>query len=258
MIVRTQAELDGMAAAGQAVSKVMEAVCAAARPGVTTRSLDHIAREVMQSQGARSAPRTAYRFPGYSCLSVNRQAAHGIPGWYRLHSGDTLNVDISLELGGYFSDAGRMVLIGQVGQPYLRLCDCVHDGLMAAIMVAQPGASLRELGAAMEEKVRLAGFSPIKNLTGHGIGRALHEDPRHVFGYDHQTESRHLEVGMVVALECFAALFSNLAEPGDDGWAMLVQEMDRAAQEEHTVMVCQNGPLILTKKGEKPTWNMDS
>ena len=251
MILQSQREWEGMAAAGAAAARVMERVCAAIKPGMTTRHVDRLVREGLRAEGAKSAPREAYRFPGDCCLSVNRQAAHGIPGWYRLRPGDTLNVDISLELNGFYADTGRMVQLGPVPEVYRSLCAAAEQGLRAGIAACKPGVPMREIGAAMERRVRAAGFVPIRNLTGHGIGRELHEAPRHLYCYDHAAEERCAQLGMTLALECFAATFTSLAEPGDDGWAMLVKDLDRAAQAEHTVAVGPDGAVILTEEGEK-------
>src|SRR5579863_8797098 len=205
MTVDNQAELDALIRAGRVVAEAREAMVDAVRPGTATGELDAVGREVFRRHGARSAPRVTYRFPGSTCISVNDEAAHGVPSLRRqLHVGDLVNLDVSAELDGYFSDTGISVAVGEVPPVASRLLQATKLAQRDAMEAAQPGARLRDLGRAVQRRARRHGFRVIKNLNGHGIGRGLHEAPSVPSFDDGQTTV--LCEGLVLAIEPFLSV----------------------------------------------------
>ena len=219
----------------------MEAVA----PGTTTGELDALGREVFRRHGARSAPRVTYRFPGSTCISVNDEAAHGVPSLRRqLRAGDLVNLDVSAELDGYFSDTGVSVPVGEVSPVATRLLDATRLAQRDAMEAAQPGARLRDLGRAVQRRARRHGFCVIKNLNGHGIGRGLHEAPTVPSVDDGQRMV--LREGLVLAIEPFLSVSSDHVVDDEDGWTLRTSDGSLVAQFEHSMVVTAEGPLVLT------------
>ena len=219
----------------------MEAVS----PGVTTGELDAVGREVFRKHGARSAPRVTYRFPGSTCISVNDEAAHGIPSLKRqLRDGDLVNLDVSAELDGFFSDTGVSVAVGTVSRVASRLLDATRLAQRDAMDAAQPGARLRDLGRAVQKRARRHGFRVISNLNGHGIGRGLHESPSVPSVDDGQRTVLH--EGLVIAVEPFLSVSADHVIDDDDGWTLRTADGSLVAQFEHSMVVTKDGPLVLT------------
>src|ERR1019366_7063438 len=205
MTIDNQEELDALIHAGRVVAEARQAMVEAVTPGMTTGELDAIGREVFRRHGARSAPRVTYRFPGSTCISVNDEAAHGVPSLKRqLHDGDLVNLDVSAELDGYFSDTGISVAVGEVSPVATRLLEATKLAQRDAMNAAQPGARLRDLGRAVEKRARRHGFRVISNLNGHGIVRGLHESPSVLSVDDGQRTVLH--EGLVSAVEPFLSV----------------------------------------------------
>lgn len=245
MTVDNDDDLQGLARAGSVVAEARQAMLAAVRPGITTGDLDAVARDVFKAHGARSAPKLAYRFPGETCISVNDEAAHGIPSPHRvLRSGDVVNVDVSAELEGYFSDTGASAAVGNVSSTATRLLDATKAAQKDAMFAAKAGASLRQVGRAVETRARATGFRVIKNLYGHGIGRSLHEAPS-VPGYDDGSREL-LREGLVLAIEPFLSIGSDHVVDDADGWTLRTADGSLVAQFEHTIVVTRGEPLVLT------------
>jgi len=222
-----------------------KAMVEAVSPGTTTGELDAIGRDVFRRHGARSAPRVTYRFPGSTCISVNDEAAHGIPSLRRqLRQGDLVNLDVSAELDGYFSDTGISVAVGDVSPIATRLLEATRLAQRDAMNAAQPGARLRELGRAVQRVARHHGFRVIKNLTGHGIGRGLHEDPS-VPSID-DGQRMVLREGLVLAIEPFLSISADHVIDDADGWTLRTADGSLVAQFEHSIVVTREGPLVLT------------
>ncbi len=240
-----QDELDGLVRAALVVKEAREAMVAAVVPGITTGELDAIGRDVFRRRAARSAPRLTYRFPGSTCISVNDEAAHGVPSLSRhLRSGDLVNLDVSAELDGYFSDTGISVAVGPVAPVCTRLLEATRQAQADAMAAAQPGARLRDIGRAVERRARRHGFCAIRNLYGHGIGRALHEGPS-VPSVDGGPRTV-LHEGLVLAVEPFLSVSATHVVEGHDGWTLRTADGSAVAQFEHTMVVRRDGPLVLT------------
>jgi methionyl aminopeptidase len=245
MTIDNQAELDALIRAGRVVAEARQAMVDAVSPGTTTGELDAVGREVFRHYGARSAPRVTYRFPGTTCISVNDEAAHGIPSLKRqLREGDLVNLDVSAELDGYFSDTGISVAVGNVSPVATRLLEATRLAQQDAMTAAQPGAQMRDLGRAVEKRAKRHGFRVIKNLNGHGIGRGLHEEPS-VPSVD-DGRRMVLREGLVLAIEPFLSVSSDHVVDDEDGWTLRTSDGSLVAQFEHSIVVTKDGPLVLT------------
>jgi methionyl aminopeptidase len=243
--IDNQEELDALIRAGRVVAEARQAMVDAVSPGTTTGELDAVGREVFRRHGARSAPRVTYRFPGSTCISVNDEAAHGVPSVKRqLHAGDLVNLDVSAELDGYFSDTGISVAVGDVSPVASRLLEATKLAQNDAMYAAQPGARLRDLGRAVQRRARRHGFRVIKNLNGHGIGRGLHEAPSVPSVDDGQ--KMVLREGLVLAIEPFLSVSADHVIDDSDGWTLRTADGSLVAQFEHSIVVTAEGPLVLT------------
>jgi len=231
---------------GAIVAEAREAMLAAAQPGVSTGELDAIGREVLRRHGARSAPRLAYGFPGSCCIGINDRVAHGIPSSTAvLRSGDLVNVDVSAELDGYWSDTGASVAVGEVAPAHRRLLDATLAAQRDAMGVARAGRPLRHIGRAVERRARAAGFAVIPELAGHGVGRGIHEPPM-VWNVELTRERTRLHEGLVLAIEPFLTPGTPAVVEDADGWTLRTIDGSVAAQFEHSIVVTAGEPIVLT------------
>ncbi|HEY6473919.1 MAG TPA: type I methionyl aminopeptidase [Acidimicrobiales bacterium] len=245
MTIDNQEELDALMRAGRVVAEARQAMVEAVSPGTTTGELDAVGREVFRRHRARSAPRVTYRFPGATCISVNDEAAHGVPSLRRqLRAGDLVNLDVSAELDGYFSDTGISVAVGEVSPVASRLLEATKLAQGDAMNAAQPGARLRDLGRAVQRRARHHGFRVIENLNGHGLGRGLHEGPSVPSVDDGQRMV--LREGLVLAIEPFLSVSADHVVEDEDGWTLRTADGSLVAQFEHSMVVTAEGPLVLT------------
>jgi methionyl aminopeptidase len=245
MTIDKQEDLEGLIRAARVVVEAREAMVRRVEPGITTGELDAVGREVFRRHGARSAPRVTYRFPGSTCISVNDEAAHGIPSLKRqLRNGDLVNLDVSAELEGYFSDTGISMAVGAVSAEATRLLEATRLAQRDAMEAAQPGARLRDIGRAVQKRARRHGFCVIRNLNGHGIGKGLHEDPS-VPSVD-GGQRMILHEGLVLAVEPFLSVSSDHVVDDADGWTLRTSDRSLVAQFEHSMVVTKDGPLVLT------------
>lgn len=245
MTIETDDDLQGMQRVGRAVAQAREAMLAAASEGVTTRELDDLGRSILHAHGARSAPELAYSFPAATCISVNRDFAHGIPSDYRLKSGDLVNIDVSAELDGYWADTGASMAIGQPSVRDNQLLQSTRLALRDALQQARPGNRVNQIGRAIERRARRHGFFAVANLGGHGIGRFIHEAPEVANTFDRRDRTVMHE-GMVLAIEPFLSTGATWVHERADGWTLGANDNSRCAQYEHTIVVQNGQPLILT------------
>ena len=240
-------DLEGLRRAGRAVAEARDAMLAAVAPGVTTGALDAIGRDVLRLHGARSAPQLAVGFPACTCVSVNDEAAHGIPSALRtLADGDLVNVDVSAELDGYWADTGASVPVGEVSPRAVRLVEATRQAQREAMAAARAGRPLRHIGRAVQRRARREGFTVIGNLNGHGVGGFLHEPPS-VPGVEDPSDRTVLWEGLVLAIEPFLSFSATHAVEGDDGWTLRTADGSLVAQYEHTVVVTRGRPIVLTE-----------
>ena len=230
---------------GQLAARTLDAMEAAVAPGVTTAALDAVAREFAMAQGARSAPQLTYDFPGFTCISVNDEIVHGIPGPRVLQPGDLVTLDVTLELDGFMADSARTVAVGAPPRGGAQLLRTAREALEAGIAAARPGHRVRDVGAAIDRSVRSHGGRVFRELAGHGIGRALHEEPT-VPNWDDPEADMLLHEGLVLAVEpMLAARMARVVED-DDGWTYRTHNGALAVHQEHTIVVRADGAEILT------------
>jgi methionyl aminopeptidase len=238
-------DIEGLKAAGRAVADTIREVRRAVRPGVTTQELDEVAERTMRRNGARSAPRLVYDFPGAICISVDDEAVHGIPGPRRLREGQLVKIDVTVERDGYFADAAVSVPVGRVKPGVSRLVATAQGALNEALEVVRPGLSLQELGGLIEEAVERRGARVLRDLQGHGIGRTIHEGPS-VPNFADPDAIEVLEEGMVFTIEPIIAQSTRETVAEDDGWTISTDDGSVSAHAEHTLVVREGRPLILT------------
>jgi methionyl aminopeptidase len=245
MIAKTEEDFNGLKAIGKIVAAIREELVHRTIPGITTKELDEIAGELFEYAGAISAPKGVYDFPGYTCISVNQEVAHGIPGKRIIHEGDLVNIDVSGSKNGYFADTGISFVVGEGEEVLMKICEVAKKAFDAGIKKAKPGSKKSVIGKVIYQTTRQNGFTVIKNLTGHGIGRSIHEAPEYIFNY-YETEGDELLLeGMVIAVEPFISTKEEEVFELEDGWTF-VTEKSFVAQYEHTMILTKDGPIILT------------
>jgi methionyl aminopeptidase len=245
MSINGPEELAGMRAAGAVVALMLGAMKAAVRPGVTTAELDEAGASVMRQHGARSAPAMVYSFPGVSCISVNDEAVHGIPGKRAVANGDLVKLDVTIEKGGFMADAAVTVPVGEVSQERQRLIACAERAFAKAMLVARAGFRVWEIGRLIEREVRRTGFSVIRDLGGHGIGRTIHEEPR-VPNYADFQANEVLTEGLVITVEPIIAAGSGRSFVARDNWTVVTADHSVSAHYEHTLLITKGEPMLLT------------
>jgi methionyl aminopeptidase len=238
-------ELESMRAAGAIVRKMIEAMKQAVRPGVTTAQLDEVGAEVMRQQGAKSAPQMVYQFPGVNCISLNDEAVHGIPGDRVVRDGDLVKLDVTIEKDGFMADAAETVAVGEVPETSRRLIHCAERAFEKAMLVARAGFRVSEIGRVVEREVRRSGFSVIRDLGGHGIGRTIHEEPR-IPNYADPQANQILTAGLVITVEPIIAAGSGRAVLAKDGWTVRTADGKPSAHYEHTLVITKGEPILLT------------
>jgi methionyl aminopeptidase len=250
--IKTPGEIQAMRGAGQVVARILAAVRDQAKTGMRTAELDDVARDVLAGAGAESPflgyqPRFApVPFPAVICTSVNDAALHGIPGRYRLADGDLLSVDCGAVLDGWAADAAISFTIGPPDPVDARLIEVTRDALRAGIAAAVPGARIGDISAAIGAAGRAAGYGICTDFGGHGVGRAMHEDP-HIPNEGAPGRGRRIVPGLVIAIEpWFLAGGEDVYRMDGDGWTIRSGDGSRAAHAEHTVAVTADGPQILT------------
>ena len=248
MSVDTPEELDGLKRAGRAVSATLREVARRVRPGVTTAELDAVAAQVFARHGARSAPALVYGFPGAICISVDDEAVHGIPGPRRLRAGELVKLDVTAELDGFYADAAISVPVGRVAPRVGRLAAAAQAALRRGLHAARAGAPLNAIGAAVQEEAERRGCAVLGELTGHGIGRTIHEAPTVPNVYVPALDEP-LREGTVITIEPILGLGTTEVRPGADGWTILTADGAPSAHAEHTLVVSGGEPLVLTAAG---------
>lgn len=245
MTIASDADLTGVRRAGRVVARTLEAMRRAVRPGITTGELDALAERVAAGLGARSAPRLTYGFPGFTCISVNDEIIHGIPGPRALAPGDVVKLDVSLELDGFFADAAVTALVPPASAQARHLLRCARNAFDRALAVARAGRRVWEIGRAVESTARRAGFSVPRELTGHGVGRRLHEPPT-VPNFADPAARGVLGDGLVIALEPLLTACPARVVQGSDGWTLSTHDRSLAVHHEHTIVIRHGAPLVLT------------
>lgn len=245
MTVESPADLAGLLSAGQAVARALQATAAAVRPGITTQELNQVAADELRRHDARSAPAVTYGFPGAACISINDEAAHGIPGPRIVQPGDVVKIDISAERGGYFADAALTVLVPPVARRQRQLCAATVAALEAGMAAARAGRRVHAIGRAAETAAERAGFRMIRALNGHGLGRSLHEEPT-VPTYFDPAAREPLHAGLVLTVEPHVTLGKGRIYQAADGWTLITRDGAHVANFEHTIVVTDDQPIVVT------------
>src|SRR4051812_32676054 len=245
MSIESPADLDGLRAAGRVVAEALAAMRDRVAPGVTTAELDEAAGEVFARHGALSAPRRVYGFPGETCISVDDEAVHRIPGGRVLREGQLVTLDVTAELDGYVADAAVTVPVGQASPRARALLEAADAALAQGIAAAQAGRPVRAIGRAVEAEAARRGFSVLRELAGHGVGRTIHEPPT-VPNWDDPAAGEALTDGLVLTIEPILADGTGRIVAGADGWTVRTADGSLAAHFEHTVLITPTGARILT------------
>lgn len=244
MSIESDGDLDGMREAGRITTETLDALQNAVAEGITTGELDAIARDVLDRNGARSAPAIVYGFPGTVLISINDEIVHGIPGARRLGRGDLVSLDVTIEKDGFITDAARSVIVGKGSKIARDLVAAAESSLKAALQVARAGNHVNEIGRAVHNEVRRRGFRVVHGLCGHGVGRTIHEEPQVPNVYD-RWQRDVLTEGLVLTIE--PMITAGSAEPvqSPDGWTLKTRDGSLAAHCEHTLVITQGLPMIL-------------
>jgi methionyl aminopeptidase len=246
MTVETDAELRALMRIGRVVATTLAAVAKLVEPGITTAELDLAGAEMLDRQGARSAPPMVYGFPGAFCISLNHEAAHGIPGARAVQSNDLVKIDLTAELDGYMADAAVTVLVSPAAGERYALVQAAKEALREAVRSVKAGRQIGVVGRAAQSATRRRGFSVVAELCGHGVGRTIHEEPRYVPNVDDPRATGRLKKGMVLALEPHITPGSGAVATSKDGWTIATVDGAPVANFEHTVVVTDGRPIIVT------------
>ncbi len=248
MSISKESELIGMQKASEAVAIALREMTQFAEPGISTKELDLFGAQILADLGAKSAPFLTYGFPGWTCISVNEEFCHGIPSDKRiLQEGDLINIDVSAELDGFWADNGGSFVVGEDIHGHRPLVEASKEILKKALAQLKGGVKISDIGHLMETEAKKRGYRVIKNLGGHGIGRSLHEQPDELLNYRNKYDQRRFRKNSVVAIETFISTDSTYADTLADGWTMVGNRGGFMAQHEHTVLITDREPIILTE-----------
>jgi methionyl aminopeptidase len=236
-------DLTALKAAGRVVAETLRELSRRVRPGVTTGELDRVAADIFARHGARSGPILDYDFPGTICISVDDEAVHGIPGPRRLRAGQLVKLDVTAELDGFYADACRTVPVGKIKPREQRLVAAAQSALKKGLEAAKAGNNVGEIGAAVQTEVQRRGFSVCEELTGHGIGRRIHEEPNVP---NVPWDGPELTDGLVITIEPIIAAGFGDVYVTDDGWTIRTDDGSPSAHAEHTIVITEHAPILLT------------
>ena len=239
-------ELAAMRQAGRAVAALLERLPGLAQPGVPTKHLDEEARRLLQRLGAAPAFLGYRGFPACICVSINEEVVHGIPGERRIREGDLVSVDVGAVVDGWYADAATTVMVGTVSPQARRLVEVTREALESGIAQAVPGARISDISHAVQQRIEPDGFGIVRDFIGHGIGRALHEEPA-IPNFGPPNVGPRLRAGMVLAIEPMVTLGRPDVRVLSDGWTAVTADGSWAAHFEHTVAVTERGPEVLTR-----------
>ncbi|MBD2868918.1 type I methionyl aminopeptidase [Paenibacillus arenilitoris] len=245
MTVGSEKDVEGLKEIGRIVAQTMQEMKKAARPGMTTKELDEFGGQLLQSRGAVSAPKRDYQFPGYTCISVNDEVAHGLPGERKLAPGDLVNIDVCAEKDGYVADTGHSFQLPPYDEAIVRLCDYTHETMMKVIGALKHGVKINEVGRIVQREAKRGGYKVIEDLCSHGVGRKVHEWPQIPSVYN-KNDKRVLREGLVITIEPFLTTGAEHVVGTGDGWTLVTPDRTFAAQHEHTIIITRDKPIILT------------
>ncbi len=249
MTITQQDELDELKSIGRIVANTLQSMTKAVEPGMTTRELDAIGRALLEREGALSAPQSTYDFPGATCISVNEEIAHGIPGDRVIAPGDLVNIDVSASRNGFFADTGASFCVSPTRPALDRLCRDGRRAMQIGIAQVGTGKPLAGIGKAIGRFASERGYTLIRNLASHGVGRSLHEYPEEIPTWPTRSEKRRINKGLVLTVEPFLSTGGLWATEGGDGWTLLAEPCAPVVQYEHTVVATDRGAIVVTLPG---------
>ena len=245
MTVENDRDVRALMEIGQICGLALQYMLKKVEPGMKTKDLDALGEAYITKFGARSAPILAYKFPGFTCISINDEAAHGIPDDYVIQPGDMVNVDVCAELNGYIADTGASIPMPPVSVEYEQLCHYTQIALKKGCEAAVAGRRLNVIGKAIEKVAKQGGYTVIRELSGHGVGRTIHENPS-VPNYYTRRAKQKMKEGMVFTIEPFFSLGNGKVYTADDEWTVCSEDGTVAAQYEHTVIITNDQPILVT------------
>jgi methionyl aminopeptidase len=248
LTIETDEQLERLKAIGRICALARDAMAAALRPGITTAELDEIGRALLDAHGARSAPQLTYDFPGVTCISVNEEIAHGIPGDRVIAAGDLVNIDVSAEKDGVFADTGASFVVPPSTTKLDALCRDGKKAMWAGIRAVKAGAPLADIGNAIGKFASKGGYTLIRNLASHGVGDSLHDEPGEISTWPDKAERRRMTNGLVFTIEPFLSLGGRMADQksDDDEWTLISRPAAPCVQYEHTVVATPRGAIVVT------------
>lgn len=247
MSISKEYELIAMKKVSEAVAITLREMREYAKPGMSAKELDDFGGKMLEKMDAKSAPKLTYGFPGWTCISINNEVAHGIPTADKiLKEGDLINIDVSAELEGFWSDNGGSFVLGQDIHNHQKLVDASKRILKRAITNIKGGVRIAEIGRLIETEAKKSGYKVIRNLTGHGVGRSLHEEPHEIANFSDKFNTTRFRKHSIVAVETFISTASTVANTLKDGWTMVGDRGGYVAQHEHTILITDGLPIILT------------
>lgn len=245
MSIESDADWQGLRRAASVARLTLDRLEPEVQPGVTTGELDAMAADLLAAHGARSAPAMVYGFPGTILISINDEIVHGIPGPRRIAAGDVVTLDVTVEVDGYVADAARSLVVPPGSPTAFRLVACAVAAFEAALGVARAGVRVNEIGRAVEREVRRRGFGVVRDLSGHGVGRTIHEPPAVPNEYDPRQRDVLTE-GLVLTIEPMVSAGSRRAIESPDGWTIRTGDGSLSAHHEHTLVITRGRPIVLT------------
>ncbi len=247
--VKSKREIELMAESGRILSLIHKALSEHVKVGITTRELDQIAEDIIRREGVKPAFKGYNDFPACLCTSVNEVVVHGIPNDIKLKDGDIISIDAGVIFEGYYSDAARTHLVGNVKPEIVDLVKCAKDAFYEGLKECYVGNRLSNIGNSVQTFVEAKGYGVVRDLVGHGVGRSLHEDPQ-VPNYGPRDKGPRLKEGMVIAVEPMITLGTWQVETLDDGWTVATVDGLAAAHHEQTIAITKDCPVILTNSEE--------
>ncbi|KIL42273.1 methionine aminopeptidase [Gordoniibacillus kamchatkensis] len=247
MTANSQQDVEGLRRIGAVVARTVQEMKKKARAGMTTKELDEIGGRYLKSCGAVSAPKAAYGFPGHTCISLNRDIAHGIPGSVKIRPGDLINIDVSAEMDGYYADTGHSFQLPPHTPALTRLCRYTYTTMMKVISQLRADVRVNEIGRLIQAEAQRGGYRVIRNLCSHGVGKALHEEPKEILPFYSKDDKRVLHEGLVITVEPFLSTGASYAVQQPDGWTMRLPDRSFAAQHEHTIIITKGRPIVVTR-----------
>lgn len=245
MSVENKADLEGLIEAGRIVKATLDAMQRNVEPGRSTRYLNNVGAAVLEANGARSAPQMVYGFPAEICISLNEEIVHGIPSDRVIEEGDLVKLDVVAEKDGYMADAAVTVIAGKGSESKQALVECARNAFYRAASVAKAGNRVNHIGRAVEKEVVRSGFTVVEGLAGHGVGRAIHEEPSVPNVYDFMARQR-LTKGLVITIEPMVSMGSGAILEMDDGWTISTADGSLSAHYEHTMVITKGAPFLIT------------